>query len=764
MSAKTHITFRHTMDYKEYTAKVFSVRKVKRLFIWKQVIFGVLILLIALSLASVVSQQEGEAHRINLSSRQGVLSQRMTKSAIIINNTMDNSEIEKRVEELKNDLKVFTKVHIGLQKGDPELDLYSRELSKEVDALFQKLFFYYTRFGESVGHLVKYIEENGKKRMDDPVVGAYVQVVLNNEENYLNIMDQIISQFDQEAQERISHLQMVGIIAIVLLLIVLGAGIRFLYIPSLNRLEQTITELHISEEKYRQLFEFMPDLVMIQKKGKVAFINPAGVELLGAVSQNDLVGKPVTDLIETGKQEVYKNRIKKLEAKEYIKPIEYRMRKVDGSLVEVEAISTLIEDKNESSILSVARDITERLVAARAIKESEEKYRSVVNSVKEVIFQLDENGKWIFLNPAWYDISKYSISESIGESLKTFIHKDEHERVENGLKHLLLENIEHFRIEAKAVTKESEECWIYFYAYLTPGSDKERKSISGTVMDITERKKAQEEIEKYIEQLKAQKSVIERNAQELRKFNEQLTYSEAKLRELNASKDKFFSIIAHDLKSPFTSFIGISELLIHDIDEMDTEEIKTLTAGIYKSAKGVFNLLENLLQWARIQTGRMDFSPIIFDLNELIEEIMDLYQVNAVKKDISLEEESRENLQLNADRNMIYTVIRNLLSNAIKFTNPGGKVRLKAEQEDDFVQISIIDDGVGMSQTQMNKLFRIDVTNTTRGTDNEKGTGLGLILCKEFVEKNGGKIWVESEIENGTKFHFTVPVAALQEV
>ncbi len=228
---------------------------------------------------------------------------------------------------------------------------------------------------------------------------------------------------------------------------------------------------------------------------------------------------------------------------------------------------------------------------------------------------------------------------------------------------------------------------------------------------------------------------------------------------LNADKDKFFSIVAHDLRGPFSPVVGISRLLMETAHEATDDEIKTLCASIHRSAQNVYSLLENLLQWSRVQSGHMPYEPTTLNLKDIMEHCVSLLLVNAAEKEITLQNKLTKDLFVYADKNMLNTIMRNLTINALKFTPQGGQVTLLATLDNSsFVQVSVSDTGVGMSQTNIEKLFKIEVSHSTLGTAREKGTGLGLIICQEMVEQNGGKIWVESELGAGTTVKFTTPL------
>lgn len=236
-----------------------------------------------------------------------------------------------------------------------------------------------------------------------------------------------------------------------------------------------------------------------------------------------------------------------------------------------------------------------------------------------------------------------------------------------------------------------------------------------------------------------------------------LLESKRKLLQLNADKDRFISILGHDLRSPFNSLLGLSELLSENIHKYDIDKIENIATSINKSAQRSFNLLDDLLNWARAQQGKIPFNPVNMRLTDICNDVLITLNPTAKAKNTVINCLAEDHLNIFADIDMIKTVLRNLVSNAIKFTNNGGAININAEQTDSNVTISVLDNGVGIPPENLPKLFDISEVLTTKGTAKETGTGLGLLLCKEFVEKHGGKIWVESEIEKGSKFIFSIP-------
>jgi signal transduction histidine kinase len=282
-----------------------------------------------------------------------------------------------------------------------------------------------------------------------------------------------------------------------------------------------------------------------------------------------------------------------------------------------------------------------------------------------------------------------------------------------------------------------------FYSLIEKRPDISQGMLKALVIRLRDYNKLEAELtQKNIE--------IEMQAKELEK-------QRAELEALNSTKDKFFAIIAHDLKNPFSTVLGLSELLAREFETFDSDSLKNFIKQIYKYSNNTFNLLENLLQWSMVQTGRMPLRPKFVSLRDIVHDSVELLAGNAENKGIEIEVSLCDECTAFVDTNQITAVIRNLLTNAIKFTSSDGKVSVSVKPQDEFWLVTIADSGIGISEHDQKKLFMIDSNPTTIGTSQEKGTGLGLILCHEFVERNGGKIWVESTLGKGSSFIFTVP-------
>lgn len=237
-----------------------------------------------------------------------------------------------------------------------------------------------------------------------------------------------------------------------------------------------------------------------------------------------------------------------------------------------------------------------------------------------------------------------------------------------------------------------------------------------------------------------------------------LYFKTEQLEKLNAEKDKFFSIIAHDLRSPISAFLGITELIVEDLPNMELKDLQEIVVSMNGSAENLFRLLENLLQWAKIKRGLIPYDPEIFSLLPIVTESISMVNEWAKNKDIDISCEIPEGLEVFVDSNILQTVMRNLISNAVKFTPKGGKIWLAAKPSGNkLIEVSITDSGIGMIPAMLVNLFEINNKSNRQGTEGESSSGLGLILCKDFVEKLGGEIWVESEVGKGSVFSFTIP-------
>lgn len=287
--------------------------------------------------------------------------------------------------------------------------------------------------------------------------------------------------------------------------------------------------------------------------------------------------------------------------------------------------------------------------------------------------------------------------------------------------------------------------------------DKEFTGRIWLITDITESIASAKKIETYVNELKANEERINRKAFDLFQMNSQLENSRKELKMINADKDKFFSIIAHDLKSPFTAFLGTTSMLAEDYKEFTDPERQELINSINSTAKNIYGLLDNLLDWAQIQTGKMDFELMEINISELLNSAIELLSPLATAKKIKIENQISSFTEIICDPNMFSTIIRNLFSNAIKFTEEKGTITFSDEFVGDKYIFTVKDTGIGMDKEQIQEIMENSNHKTTLGTNKEKGTGLGLKLTKELVAKHSGTLEINSTPGKGTLFVITIP-------
>jgi signal transduction histidine kinase len=245
---------------------------------------------------------------------------------------------------------------------------------------------------------------------------------------------------------------------------------------------------------------------------------------------------------------------------------------------------------------------------------------------------------------------------------------------------------------------------------------------------------------------------------EQKKAEQAVKKSEQMLQIANATKDKFFSIIAHDIRSPLVNIESFSELLIEDVKKRDGKEYEKFLTLLHSSAKSALYLLDNLLNWAKSQTEQIIINPEYLNWSAVIQKVLEGSKAIAKLKSISINFIQSDEMEIYADKDMLMTILRNLISNSIKFTQSEGRIDILTVRHQEFIEITISDNGVGMNEGTRNELFKLGANTRTYGTENERGSGLGLVLCKEFVEKHGGQIWVESKKGKGSDFKFTLPL------
>jgi signal transduction histidine kinase len=321
------------------------------------------------------------------------------------------------------------------------------------------------------------------------------------------------------------------------------------------------------------------------------------------------------------------------------------------------------------------------------------------------------------------------------------------------------------RLKASKLTRDIP---VIFMTALSDTADKVRGFAAGGVDYITkplqheevvERVRTHTTIRRLQRELQEKNTILQEYVELLAEKNTELDEKNALLEKVNASKDRFFSIISHDLRSPFVGLLGLTQLISEEFEQYSREKLHTIVTKLHKSTENLYALIENLLTWSRLQRGMIECRPQPIIMRDAVQRTINILNANAEQKAITLSNAIATDVVGYADSKMLDTVLRNLISNALKFTNKDGTITISLEQQEEILKIAVADTGIGISREHLSKLFRIDSKYTRTGTANERGTGLGLILCKEFVERNGGAIEVESKEGSGTTFSFTLPVA-----
>ncbi len=376
-------------------------------------------------------------------------------------------------------------------------------------------------------------------------------------------------------------------------------------------------------------------------------------------------------------------------------------------------------DQMKLFVQNLQKEVAVSKLAEVEISKSEEKFRKIAENISEGVCII-QSGQIHWANIIFNNIFGYSAEEISNLKSKSLLEPNEYQKLIHFFKNHFNNRKSYPFFDTIGIKKNKENIFISITAGKIIYENK--PAVLMVIQDIT-----------------------------LRVNNEQ------KLRELIATKDKFFSIIAHDLKSPFDSILGFSDILVEQVRVKQYNHIEKYAGIIQQSSNKAMNLLVNLMEWSQSQTGRMIFNPSYFEMVNLINDTVNLLNSVANQKSINIIKELPFSAPLYADKDMISTILRNLISNAIKFTKSGGQINIKLEEKTDKIIVSVSDNGIGIPKDNLEKLFKIDENISTVGTQKEAGTGLGLILCKEFVEKHSGTILVESKIDVGSTFSFTIP-------
>jgi two-component system, sensor histidine kinase and response regulator len=369
----------------------------------------------------------------------------------------------------------------------------------------------------------------------------------------------------------------------------------------------------------------------------------------------------------------------------------------------------------------------EKIALENELRKSEEKYRSLIENINEIIFRLDNNSNIVYISQNAEKILGYKLSDVRKIKITDIIHPKDHKKLFSNLKKAFSGNPNKFS-EYRIIGNKGKMVWVK--TSVTPiYFNEEIIGIQGVLNDISE----------------------------LKNTELALKQSEKQLLKLNADKDRFVKILAHDLRNPIANIISFSQLLENTLKKEAIDKAIKISETINNVSESTFSLLEDLLSWFNAQSGKMTFEPQKLLLHDVFNEIIYEFNEIAKKKSITIYNKTEKDIELYADKTMIKTVFRNLISNAIKFTNENGEVELNGKNAINSTKIQISDTGLGMSKEVIEKLWDFTKPHSTKGTDNEKGSGLGLLICKEFIDKHNGKIKIKSQVGVGTVFKIEIP-------
>ncbi|MCX6288038.1 MAG: PAS domain-containing sensor histidine kinase [Bacteroidetes bacterium] len=540
---------------------------------------------------------------------------------------------------------------------------------------------------------------------------SYVSLLFENE-NSMNDLNRTKKELLKELQElRQEHNEL-----------------KAIYENDIIEIRKTEEKLWESKAKYQAIFESTGTATLIVEEDTTILMANKECHSITGYTPAELIGQKWIQYVAPDCLQEMLNNHQLRRQNPDLAPKKYEVKLVNkkGEVRDAILDIGMIPDTKQS-VVSIL-DITERKWGEEALRKSEEQYRTLFENTGTSLLIVEEDTTISLANEEFAYRTGYTRSEIEGvKSWKELVYNIDIDR--------LFEQHQLRRVNSAAAlssyefrykNKAGELRYAIVNAQMVPGTKKSTVSI----LDITDRKLAEEE---------------------LKLKNEQLI-------KVNTEKDKFFSVIAHDLRSPFNSLLGFTQLMVEELPMLTQDQIQNMAVNMRKSATSIYSLLENLLDWSRLQRGVITCKPAPILLLPKVSADMAMALESAHKKEIELIFNVPEDLVVFADENMLGGILRNLASNAVKFTPKCGEVTIAAKAiPDKGVEISVKDTGIGMTKEMIRKLFSLDGNTNRKGTESEPSSGLGLIICKEFIEKHGGNLWAESEEGKGTTFYFTLP-------
>jgi len=486
------------------------------------------------------------------------------------------------------------------------------------------------------------------------------------------------------------------------------------------------------DKKLFKFIEYFPTTAFLLDENLVIKSANKLAELIIGYDTEKIVGKNLIELVPEKETDQLRKILQKSFATLVPNTAEMIIRMPDGSNLNVLCMFRYFKDfdtNNKFCVLAMI-DFTPQKMKEEIIRDSEERFKNMANTAPVMIWMADVEGLFSFVNKIWLDYSGGELGNQLGINWLNNVHPDDLEKVANNYQNAL-KTKRPFSIEFKFMDKKRKYEWMLIKGKPRYSKEKMYLGFIGSCISINDQKEYEAKISN---------------------LNEELVKT-------IAAKDKFFSIISHDLRSPMGGLMGILDILNTSYESLEEKEKREFISDAAVASKTTYSLIENLLEWSRIQKGTINYQPEMLRIQRLVNNMAVLYEQNLKNKEIEFINIIKPDVFAFADKSMTETIFRNLISNAIKFTHTGGKITISSEIENNLAIIKVKDSGVGIEQENIPKLFRVEAGFSTKGTKEESGTGLGLIICKEFAEKQEGKIWVESKKNEGSNFYFSVPIA-----
>ncbi len=497
-------------------------------------------------------------------------------------------------------------------------------------------------------------------------------------------------------------------------------------IHDVTDIRKTEYELIKSQQRFRVLIDTLPDVIIITTaSGIINYISSSAIKMFKIEDVSQYLNRSILGFLDIEQKQKLAHIIRSLSMEFEYQTHEFEYKRRDGSIIYLECRCSAVRDRRGAvtDMIFALRDITKRHEFEELLRKREQKFRSLFYNANDGIMLVDKNGVIREINDSVAKILQYGKEQILYRNLLDFIPENLRKRLQ--LNHILAPNK---KFETPMIVSNGRLIYVQITVSLINEQDEQLYLL--ILRDITDMRQSQEKLQKLAN----------------------------KLRESNEAKVKLFSIIAHDLRGPIGNWKAMLEMILDDNFEFNQEELRQILSELKQSSVTTFEFLDNLLSWARSQLNQIDYKPEQINLYDLVEEILGIFQSQAKIKQIQLSNMiDNADLKVFADREMLKVVLRNLVSNALKFTPRGGSIRIKSFYDKDMVIVAVEDTGIGIPQDRLMMIFEDNKFVSTSGTEYEKGTGLGLHIVKDFVERNKGRIWVESVLGRGTIFYFSVP-------